>query len=133
MSFNMSMFSNDFLKPILCGVTAGAIEMKYSAGSVKSAVVFGSAVGVGIASMAWIEPLIKDAYQSPSPYVALSGGFMARIVEIGAGATSAYYISRYASHAFGVYDDENYQRKLLIIAGVDVFGETLFKTVRPQY
>ena len=132
MSFNVSAFSNDFLKPILCGVTAGAIEMRYSSGGMKSAAVFGSAVALGIASMAWVEPLIKDAYQSPSPYVAMSGGFMARIVEIGAGAGSAYYISRYASHAFGVYDDENYQRKLLIIAGVDVFGETFFKTIRPQ-
>ena len=131
---NINAFSNDFLKPIVCGVGAAAIEKYFYNASFGSSAVFGASVGVGIASVSWVEPLLKSQFQSTDPYTNLSGGFMARILEISAGAGVAYQISQYSAKATGVYvNSDDIQRKLIIIAISDVVSESLMKTIRPQY
>ena len=84
---------------------------------------FGAAVGGGIASVAWIGPVVSPMFPTKTPFGAIGKNLEERILEVGVGAPVAYAINRFVFKNEFNYAD--IYKKLGIVVVADLVGETL--------
>ena len=119
-----SYLSHAVAKPLVAGITAGVADrfiMKND--DLKSNLMFAGAVGAGIASVSWIEPIVSPMFPTSTPLGHISKSLEGRIVEIACGSASAYALNKFVLH--NEYTSHDLLMKLAIVAGADLVGETV--------
>lgn len=119
-----SYLSHAVGKPVIAGVAAGLIDhfvMKNS--DIKSNAMFGAAVGAGIFSVSWVEPLVSPMMPSNTPIGKVSKFAEGRIVEIALGSLSSYALNAYVLK--NEYTSKEFMYKVGIVALSDIIGETV--------
>jgi hypothetical protein len=84
---------------------------------------FGAAVGGGIFSMSWIEPIVSPLFPTATPMGNIGKALEGRIVEIACGSAAAYGINRFVLH--NEYSSRDLMYKVGIVAAADIIGETV--------
>ena len=110
----------DYIKPLVGGAVAAALDNMYLMNKNTTAnMYFGGAVAAGLFASQIIEPLMPQII----PVSVLSNGKTVedRIIEIGAGAGSAYVLNRYILK--NDYNPNDMYKKLAIVAASDFIGE----------
>lgn len=116
--------SHAVAKPVVAGLVAGALDhfvMKNP--DIKGCAMFGAAVGAGIFSVSWVEPLVGPYFPTKTPMGAIGKALEGRIVEVACGAGAAYALNRFVLK--NELNSNNMMKKVGIVIAADLAGETV--------
>ena len=119
-----SYLSHAIAKPLVVGLAASVADhflMKNT--DIKYNMYFAAAVGGGVASVSWVEPLASSCFPTNTPLGHIGKAPAGRIIKIGCGSAAAYAMNRYVLKKEYTTNDLMY--KLAIVAGADLVGETV--------
>ena len=116
--------SHAVAKPVVAGLVAGALDQYVlKGGRIEESAMFGAAVGAGIFSVSWVEPLVGPYFPTKTPMGAIGKALEGRIVEIACGAGAAYALNRFVLKNEINFNDM--MKKLGVIVAADLAGETV--------
>jgi hypothetical protein len=116
--------SHAVAKPVVAGVTAAVADHFFMKNTnINSNVYFGAAVGAGIFSVSWVEPIVGPLFPTHTPIGAMSKGLEGRVVEIALGSASAYAMNKFILK--NEYTNQDMVYKLGIVVFADLIGETV--------
>ena len=118
-----SYLSHAVVKPLVAGITAGALDhflMKNT--DLKSCAMLGGAVGAGIFSVSWVEPIVSPLFPTATPIGNIGKDLEGRMIEVILGSASAYAINRLVLK--NEYSSRDLMYKVGIVAVADIVGET---------
>jgi hypothetical protein len=119
-----SYLSHAVAKPLVAGVAAGIADHFFMKNTnMKSNAYFGAAVGAGIFSVSWIEPIVAPLFPTHTPIGAIGENLEGRVVEIALGSASAYAMNKYILK--NEYTNQDMLYKLGIVVAADLIGETV--------
>jgi hypothetical protein len=119
-----SYLSHAIAKPIFAAMTASILDHYIMCNpDLKSSAYFGAAVGAGIFSVSWVEPIVSPLFPTATP---LNNGVSkmveGRIVEIALGSVSGYLINSFVLK--NEYTSKDLLYKVGIVAIADIAGES---------
>ena len=119
-----SYLSHAVVKPVVAGAVAGlADHLLMKNQNIKSCAMFGGAVGAGIFSVSWVEPLVSPMFPTHTPVGNIGKALEGRIVEIACGSAGAYALNHFVLK--NEYTTNDLLYKVAIVAGADLVGETV--------
>ena len=122
-----------FLKPIVAGLCAGAINHLVLKEPVQKSVIFGAATSAGIFSVSWVSPIIAE-YVIPTKtgLAGISSSLEMRVVETVLGGASVFIVDKYLlknNTVIGTAATMMMVKKIGIIAVSDIAAETFIMMV----
>jgi hypothetical protein len=118
--------SHAVAKPLFAGIAAAVGEhfiMKND--DLKSCAIIGGAVGGGIFSVSWVEPLVSKLSPTNTFIGTVGKTLEGRILEIACGTGAVYVLNRYVLKNEVNVTSKAFMTRVGIIAGADLIGESV--------
>ena len=117
-----SILSHAVAKPVIAGLTAGLLDRYFMNNTnTRSNLMFGGAVGAGIFSVSWIEPVVSKLFPTKTPIGHIGKALEGRVIEIACGSGAAYALNHFVLK--NEYTNRDMMYKLGIVVAGDLAGE----------
>ena len=117
-----SILSHAVAKPVVAGLTAGLLDrFLMNNTNTKSNLMFAGAVGAGIFSVSWVEPVMTKMFPTKTPIGHIGKALEGRVIEIACGSAAAYGLNYFVLK--NEYSNRDMLYKLGLVVAGDLAGE----------